>query len=132
MSYNQYTPMCCVMLHGRGLRCLQLAALARVCYDPTCISIFHVPRNQQGGWYEGAWRRGEREGDGARVSRAGAVSAGLWRSGALAEPADLAAVAPAVAAAQQAARAARGHDPHPHAARTEHITASSCVKRLSQ
>ncbi len=120
--------MCCVMLHGQGLRCLQLAALVRGCYDLTCLLIFHMLRNRQGGWYEGAWRRGEREGDGARVSRAGAVSAGLWRSGALAEPADLAAVAPAVAAAQQAARAARGHVLHSHAARTEHITASTCFK----
>ncbi len=62
---------------------------------------------RQGGWYEGGWRRGERDGDGARMSRAGAVSAGLWRAGALAEPAELAAVAPAVAAAQAAAREAR-------------------------
>lgn len=62
---------------------------------------------RQGGWYEGSWRRGERDGDGARLARSGAVSAGLWRAGALAEPGDLAAVAPAVAGAQQAARAAR-------------------------
>jgi hypothetical protein len=41
------------------------------------------------------------------MTRAGAVSAGLWRAGALAEPAELAAVAPAVAAAQAAAREAR-------------------------
>ena len=83
--------------------------LSRCCcaLSAACTGVLKRAAARQGGWYEGSWRRGERDGDGVRLSRAGAVSAGHWRAGALNEPGDLAAVAPAVAAAQQAARAAR-------------------------
>jgi hypothetical protein len=61
----------------------------------------------QGGWYEGEWCAGEREGAGARLMRNGALKAGRWRKGGLDRQLEPRECAPAVRAAQQAAAAAR-------------------------
>lgn len=61
----------------------------------------------QGGWYEGEWCAGEREGAGARLMRNGAVKAGRWRKGGLERQLEPRECAIAVRTAQKAAAAAR-------------------------